>query len=329
MIMETNKFTGTNYNDWLWNLRNVLDFEKGLCLGQAAPDGLVERKGALETECSQLLSNPDMFVIEVNMITNSASWVLDADCGAHICNNLLVLERSKRLRKDEMILKLGDGNVVAAEAIGSLNLVISDHIRIELKNCYYVPSMIKNIISIFVLDNDGYAFTINKNSFYLMIDSNSHLLVPQKPYEIWYGKSASYKYLRVWGSPAYFKRLVGDKLDSRSSLCGFVGYPKETAGYYFYDPSEQKELLDETSEAPQQNNGSFEPMVSIDSVPVLCRSVRESRPPDRYGFLGLTSQLDNDPRTYGEAILDIDLDKWLKAMRSEMDSMGSNKFRPS
>ncbi|KAL0286407.1 UNVERIFIED_CONTAM: hypothetical protein Sradi_7148800, partial [Sesamum radiatum] len=27
MIMETNKFTGTNYNDWLWNLRNVLDFE--------------------------------------------------------------------------------------------------------------------------------------------------------------------------------------------------------------------------------------------------------------------------------------------------------------
>ncbi|KAL0300055.1 UNVERIFIED_CONTAM: hypothetical protein Sangu_3143000 [Sesamum angustifolium] len=27
MIMETNKFNGTNYNDWLWNLRNVLDFE--------------------------------------------------------------------------------------------------------------------------------------------------------------------------------------------------------------------------------------------------------------------------------------------------------------
>ncbi|KAL0445102.1 UNVERIFIED_CONTAM: Transposon Ty2-B Gag-Pol polyprotein [Sesamum latifolium] len=55
-----------------------------------------------------------------------------------------------------------------------------------------------------------------------------------------YGKPASYKYLRVWGSPAYVKRLVGDKLDSRSSLCRFIGYPKETAGYYFYDPAEQK-----------------------------------------------------------------------------------------
>ncbi|KAL0287643.1 UNVERIFIED_CONTAM: Transposon Ty2-GR1 Gag-Pol polyprotein [Sesamum radiatum] len=64
--------------------------------------------------------------------------------------------------------------------------------------------------------------------------------IPQNPYEIWHGKPASYKYLRVWGSPTYVKRLVGDKLDSRSSLCRFVGYPKETVGYYFYDPTEQK-----------------------------------------------------------------------------------------
>ncbi|KAL0405487.1 UNVERIFIED_CONTAM: hypothetical protein Slati_3862600 [Sesamum latifolium] len=27
MIMETNKFNGTNYNDWLRNLRIVLDFK--------------------------------------------------------------------------------------------------------------------------------------------------------------------------------------------------------------------------------------------------------------------------------------------------------------
>ncbi|KAL2248325.1 UNVERIFIED_CONTAM: hypothetical protein Sindi_2684800 [Sesamum indicum] len=84
---------------------------------------------------------------------------------------------------------------------------------------------------------------------------------------------ASYKYLRVWGSPTYVKRLVGDKLDSRSSLCRFVGFLKETAGYYFYDLFEQKVfvsrnavflkngfpadsrrdevLLEETSEVPQ------------------------------------------------------------------------------
>ncbi|KAL0439153.1 UNVERIFIED_CONTAM: hypothetical protein Slati_2398300 [Sesamum latifolium] len=64
-----------------------------------------QEKRHWKRECPQLLSNPGMLVIEVNMITNVASWVLDAGCGAHICNNLQVLERSRRLSKDEMILR--------------------------------------------------------------------------------------------------------------------------------------------------------------------------------------------------------------------------------
>ncbi|KAL0294990.1 UNVERIFIED_CONTAM: Transposon Ty2-B Gag-Pol polyprotein [Sesamum radiatum] len=53
-----------------------------------------------------------------------------------------VLQRSRKLSKDEMILRLGDGKAVAAETLGSLSLVVSNHVRIELKDCYYVPSMI-------------------------------------------------------------------------------------------------------------------------------------------------------------------------------------------
>ncbi|KAL0462672.1 UNVERIFIED_CONTAM: hypothetical protein Slati_0154800 [Sesamum latifolium] len=123
--------------------------------------------------------------------------------------------------------------------------------------------------------------------------------VPQTPYEIWQDKPASYKYLGVWGSPAYVKRLVGDKLDSRSSLCRFIGYPKEIVRYYFYDPSEQKifisrnavllekdfpadsrrdeVLLEESREEPRHDSTtSFEHPVLTNSVPVLCRSTRES-----------------------------------------------------
>ncbi|KAL0367080.1 UNVERIFIED_CONTAM: Transposon Ty2-B Gag-Pol polyprotein [Sesamum radiatum] len=156
--------------------------------------------------------------------------------------------------------------------------------------------------------------------------------IPHKPYEIWHGKPASYKYLIVWGSLAYVKRLVGEKLDSWSSLCRFIGYPKETAGYYFYDPTEQKifvsrnavfleksfpsdnqrdEVLIEesSSEPPHDSTTSFVPTVHTDDVPFLRRSTRESRVPERYGFVGLTSQLDNDPKTYGKAISDIDSDK--------------------
>ncbi|KAL0379301.1 UNVERIFIED_CONTAM: Transposon Ty2-B Gag-Pol polyprotein [Sesamum radiatum] len=56
-----------------------------------------------------------------------------------------VLQRSRKLSKDEMVLRLGDGKAVAAEAVGSLSLV--NHVRIELKDCYYVPSM-SNLIMI-------------------------------------------------------------------------------------------------------------------------------------------------------------------------------------
>ncbi|KAL0457658.1 UNVERIFIED_CONTAM: hypothetical protein Slati_0393000 [Sesamum latifolium] len=118
--------------------------------------------------------------------------------------------------------------------------------------------------------------------------------VPQTPYEIWNGKPASYKYLRVWVSSAYVKRLVGDKLDPRSYLRS----------------RRDEVLIEESSEEPQHNSTiSFEPTVHTDSVPVLRRSTRESRVPERYGFMGLTSQLDNYPKTCGEAISDIDSDK--------------------
>ena len=33
------------------------------------------------------------------------------------------------------------------------------------------------------------------------------------------------------------------KLEARSNVCLFVGYPKETKGYLFYDPQEQKVIF--------------------------------------------------------------------------------------
>ncbi|KAL0392840.1 UNVERIFIED_CONTAM: hypothetical protein Sradi_2506800 [Sesamum radiatum] len=64
--------------------------------------------------------------------------------------------------------------------------------------------------------------------------------VAQMPYQI--GKPASYKYLRVWGSPAYVKRLVGDKLDSSSSLYKFIGYPKKLQDIIFMTPLSKRYL---------------------------------------------------------------------------------------
>ncbi|GKD74601.1 retrovirus-related pol polyprotein from transposon TNT 1-94 [Tanacetum coccineum] len=75
------------------------------------------------------------------------------------------------------------------------------------------------------------------------LESVAHILnmVPTKkvertPYKIWHEKALKLSYLRVWGCEALVKRDTPDKLDPRSIKCIFIGYPKETMGYYFYYP---------------------------------------------------------------------------------------------
>ena len=64
--------------------------------------------------------------------------------------------------------------------------------------------------------------------------------VDKTPYEIWHGKVPNLSYLKVWGCGALVKRDTPNKLEPRAIKCIFIGYPKETMGYYFYYPSENK-----------------------------------------------------------------------------------------
>jgi hypothetical protein len=70
------------------------------------------------------------------------------------------------------------------------------------------------------------AFTLNH------VPSKS---VEKTPYEIWTGKRPSLSFLKIWGCDAYVKRLTPTKNEPRSVKCIFVGYPRETKGYYFYN----------------------------------------------------------------------------------------------
>ena len=64
--------------------------------------------------------------------------------------------------------------------------------------------------------------------------------VEKTPYELWTGKCPGLSFLKIWGCEAYVKRQTSDKLASKFDKCLFVGYPKETKGYYFYIPSKNK-----------------------------------------------------------------------------------------
>ncbi|GJU33958.1 retrotransposon protein, putative, ty1-copia subclass [Tanacetum coccineum] len=75
--------------------------------------------------------------------------------------------------------------------------------------------------------------------------------VDKTPYEIWHGQAPKLSYLKVWGCEALVKRdtlTKPDKLNPRSFRCIFVGYPKETMGYSFYNPSENKVFVARNAE---------------------------------------------------------------------------------
>ena len=70
-------------------------------------------------------------------------------------------------------------------------------------------------------------------------------LVPSKsvlstPTELWTGRQPSLRHVRIWGSPAHVLKVDTDKLESRTEVCLFVGYPRGTKCGLFYSPKDRK-----------------------------------------------------------------------------------------
>ena len=90
----------------------------------------------------------------------SNSWVLDTDCGFHICKSLQGLQKIKSLKKGDFKLYGAGGESIQAEAVGTNILKLPYGKILELTNCYYMPKIIRNIISIPLLLKQGYSLNV-------------------------------------------------------------------------------------------------------------------------------------------------------------------------
>ena len=98
--------------------------------------------------------------------------------------------------------------------------------------------MVQSMMSRLDLPISFWGYALETAAFILnCIPSKS---VQKTPNEIWTRKPHSLSFLKIWGCEAYVKRQIFDKLAPKSDKCIFVGYPKETKGYYFYTSSENK-----------------------------------------------------------------------------------------
>ena len=73
------------------------------------------------------------------------------------------LINKRTLAKGEVDLRVGNEARVAALEIGNFDLTLPSGLVILLKNCYYVPAMSRNIISVSCSDMDGFIFIIKDN----------------------------------------------------------------------------------------------------------------------------------------------------------------------
>ena len=264
-----------------------------------------------------------------------------------------------------------------------------------------LQDMVRSMLSYSSLPISFWGYAIETAMYLLnLVPSKT---VPKTPTELWKGRKPSLSHIRIWGAPAHVLRKDPNKLESRTEVCMFVGYPKGTRGGLFYSPSDKKvivsthatfleedyisnfkpkskiilEELDSAQEqteppvswpliplipmhvqrgenVPEGEQAQVEPVeqdpiqvepepeepVQEELVPLqaqnnepqpveLRRSDRVRRKPARYVLLGESYQVipidsEDDPINYKEALEDVDVQEWQKAMDREMESIYSN-----
>ena len=173
--------------------------------------------------------------------------------------------------------------------------------------------MVRSMMSQTSLPTNFWGYALETAAF--LLNRTPTKAVEKTPYEIWFGQKPNMSFLKVWGCESHVKKLTVDKLEPKTTVCLFVGYPKETKGYYFYSKDENKvfvarraaflekefllkksngseielgEIQDsETSEKKRlEMENSSQPSAEQDSITLEPRrSGRVRREIERYGFL--------------------------------------------
>ena len=121
-------------------------------------------------EAFDAASSSSLFVIEINTVSQNNQWVLDTNCGTHICIDMHGLRNGRRLNKGELNLRMGNGVRLAALVVGTYVLNLPSGLLLNLDDCYYVPAWTKNIIFVSYLNKKGFHLTFSNNGCSIMFN---------------------------------------------------------------------------------------------------------------------------------------------------------------
>ncbi|GJU83035.1 retrotransposon protein, putative, ty1-copia subclass [Tanacetum coccineum] len=180
-------------------------------------------KDAICHQCGEVF-----FTIELYSFP-STSWVYDTGCGTHICRTTQGLKGSRKLKPRALSLYVGNGRRAAVEAIGDFHLCLPS----GFNNMIYFNAIPRDDIYEIVMSSNT-----NEYSMYALTNKRAKLNLDSAL--LWHCRLGHINKKRI-------EKLQHDGLldstDIKSlekCVACMSGYPKETMGYSFYYPPENK-----------------------------------------------------------------------------------------
>ncbi|XP_070025823.1 uncharacterized protein [Nicotiana sylvestris] len=101
--------------------------------------------------------------------------------------------------------------------------------------------MARSMLSYSDLPSSFWGYALETANYILNLVASKS--VPSTPVELWTGRKPRLRHIRVWGCPAHVLKGKVDKLESKTEVCIFIGYPKGIKGGLFYCPKENKIIV--------------------------------------------------------------------------------------
>ena len=110
------------------------------------------------SECLNIIKERKAFLAILNERPSFRSWVMDSGCCFHTCSDLSMFETySPDYRRGIM---MGNGSISQAIGKGTVRIAMYNHGVTRLTDVVYVPGLKTNLISLGVLDAEGYEILI-------------------------------------------------------------------------------------------------------------------------------------------------------------------------
>nr|KAJ0211173.1 hypothetical protein LSAT_V11C400201830 [Lactuca sativa] len=142
----------------------------GMGKGKASKKGMDKSKGPGSLLLPTELLTPSLMLtlIAFTSTKRDTGYIIS---GTNICNDFQRLNNVRELRDGDLELHVSNGTQVVVKAIGQYQLLLANGVSLVLKNCCYIPSITRNIISTSRLYENIYVF--KDNVFYFKTSPNS------------------------------------------------------------------------------------------------------------------------------------------------------------